>query len=327
VVTLKKPVVNMVLFLILTAIVICADATASDSDTNPFGGIPWEEAAIDCGLSHSDIARLKKNRILISNEVYKQIFSAYLSGERPLFITSDSLINAYNVLYEESILRLENTLAGKLPGILRLVLENMHDADRLLEGNSELATAARQRAMLTVGIALKLVDDAFQFEDVCLNSILLDEVNKITEAEALVMPEWLGKPDTSFTALDYSRYKPRGFYLRSERLKRHFRAVSWLQSIPFRISVDIELLSILMLGNSAEKIQFDRFSDEMDFIYFFSAYNFFLGAGDDWDLKTAKHYAQNDLRMNLAGNDLQKKREQLEKRAKQAGQDNCYICC
>ncbi len=309
--------VKIELFFILMVILFCTGANAGDDIADTSKSTQWEETARSCGLSSEDIGRLNKNRILISNETYKQIFSAYISGERPLFITTDSLLNAYHVLYEESILRLENKLAGKLPGILRLILENIHDTDRQLKGNPELAFAAKQRAMLTIGIALKLVDSSFQFEDTKLNSILEEEIKRITEAKATTMPEWLGKPDASFSALDYSRYKPRGFYLRSERLECYFRAVSWLQSIPFRIKNDIELLSILMLGNSVDRIQFRRFSEEIDFENFFRAYNFFIGVGDDLDLLTAEYYAREDLRMDLAGNDLQWKRAQLQKRAEE----------
>ncbi len=294
-------------------ILFCTGAIAGDDIANASKSTQWVEDAKKCGLSPANIDLLNTKRILISDETYRQIFSAYLSGERPLFITSDSLLNAYHVLYEESILRLENVYAGRLPGILKLVLNNIHDTDRHLKGNPALVSAAKQRAMLTMGVALKLIDDTFQFDDTKLNTILSEEVERIIAAKAVYLPEWLAKPDTSFVALDYSRYKPRGFYLRSERLKRHFRAVSWLQSIPFRIGNDVEFLSALMLGSSVDRIQFEKYSENVDFENFFSAYSFAIGAGDNWDLMKAAIHSQAVLQMDLAGNDLQEKRAWLEK--------------
>ncbi len=244
---------NMIILGLLATVLLCAEAPAGEM---------WEADAGKSGLSATDIALLKTNRILIGNEAYKQVFSGYLDGKKPLFITSDSLLNAYHVLYEESVYRLENAMARQLPDILRLVLKNMQDTDRQLKGNPALAWAARQRAMLTVGIALRLIDDSFQFDDATLNTILAQEVKKITAAEAVDMPEWLGQPDESFAAVDYSRYTPRGFYVRSERLQRYYRAVSWLQSIPFRIHNDVELLAMLMLGNSVTYQRFDSSSEE-----------------------------------------------------------------
>lgn len=280
----------------------------------------WQEAARENGLSAESISSLEKNRLLITNDAYKQVFSAYLSGRNPLFITSDSLLNAYHVLYEESILRLENALAVRLPPILRLILKNIDDTDDHLEGNPALVAAAKRRALLVTGIALRLMDDSFRFKDDELDKILTQEARLIVKAEGVKMPVWLGKPDASFVSLDYTRYKPRGFYARSGRLKRYFRAVSWLQSIPFRVDKDEELLAMLMLGNCLTYSRLDDFIDGREIESFFRAYRLFIGAGDDWDLMTTAHEAQNDLRMDLGGNDLQEKRAWLMKKAEGHGE-------
>jgi len=53
--------------------------------------------------------------VLIGTETFKQIFTPYLSEGHSYFITSDSLLNAYHVLFEESILGLEERNARLLP--------------------------------------------------------------------------------------------------------------------------------------------------------------------------------------------------------------------
>lgn len=302
----------------IASLFVCTQAVVGE-DTEP-SAKTWQEAARKNGISAASISSLKKNRILVTNDAYKQIFSAYLSGNNPLFITSDSLLNAYHVLYEESIFRLEKAMASRLPDILKLILNNIEDTDDHLKGDMALVSAAKKRAKLVPGIALRLIDDSFRFEDEELNRIVDQEVKKIIEAKAIEMPRWLGESDDSFTALDYSRYKPRGFYTRSEKLKRYFRAVSWLQSIPFRVKKDEELLAILMLGNCCTYSRFDDFTTEKETMLFFRAYSSFLGAGDDWDLITAAHEAQNDLRMELNEDDLQEKRAWLMKKAKGHGE-------
>ena len=279
----------------------------------------WQEAARESGLSVEDISSLEENRILITNDGYKQIFSAYLYGKQPLFITSDSLLNAYHVLYEESILRIENTMASRLPRILQLILKNIDDTDDDLKGNPVLVSAAKRRAILVTGIALRLIDESFRLNDDELNKLVTQEAGRIENAEGVIMPDWLGKPDETFTALDYSRYKPRGFYTRSDRLKRYFRAVSWLQSIPFRVRKDDELLSILMLGNCVAYGKFVEFVKRGEAESFFRVYRSFIGAGDDWDLITAASDSKKQLRMDLSGDDLQKKRTWLLKQAERYG--------
>jgi hypothetical protein len=114
------------------------------------------------------------------------------------------------------------------------------------------------------------------------------------------MPAWMGPSSLDLITIDYSRYKVRGFYTRTELLQRYFRAVAWLQSIPFRVSHDHELLSILMLGGCITK---DRFGDDQakcsDYQGFFGIYKEFIGCGDDWDLITAAEEVSGGLAFDL----------------------------
>lgn len=283
---------------------------------------PWDVTARKHGLSEADIFALEKNRILVTNETYKQIFKVYQSGDTPLFITSDSLLNAYHVLYEESIFRLESSLATRLSEILKWIMKNLDASDDDLKGKPELVAAAKKRAKLVTGVAVRLLDDSFRFDDDKLDKILDEETKRIVKAEGTGMPEWLGKPEGSFMAIDYSRYKPRGFYTRSEKLKRYFRAVSWLQSIPFRVAKDEELLAILILGNSTNTG--DYFKKQKDIRTFFCCYYHFIGVGDDWDIISAGNEASYSMRMDLNSNDLKDERDNLIEEVKNCG-DSTHI--
>ncbi|MFO7904538.1 MAG: DUF3160 domain-containing protein [Planctomycetota bacterium] len=309
---------QILLAMLMASSLVCGQASGGQ-DAKP-SAKTWQEAARENLLSAESISSLEKNRIVITNDAYKQIFSAYLSASNPLFITSDSLLNAYHVLYEESVFRFENAMAARLPPILRLILKNIDDTDEHLEGDPALVSAAKRRAVLVTGIALRLIDDSFRFKDDELDKILTQQTRRIVKAEGVRMPAWLGKPDASFTALDYSRYKPRGFYTRSERLKRYFRAVSWLQSIPFRVKKDEEFLAMLMLGNCVTSSRLDYFTEGRETESFFRAYSSFIGAGDDWDLMTAAREARGDLRMDMNEDDLQEKRAWLMKKAEGHGE-------
>lgn len=275
----------------------------------------WQQKARESGLSDADISTLEQDRILVTNEAFKQVFTPYLSrSEIPSFITSDSLLNAYHVLYEESILRLENKMASQLPDVLKLTLTNLGRDEDHFRASPALVAAARKRAMLVTGIALRLMDDSFRFEDDKLNVILDQEAHRIQQATDVIMPEWLGKSRSSLLEIDYSRYKPRGFYTKSERLERYFRAVSWLQSIPFCISRDDELLAILMLGKTlrSESIDDREKSEAVD--TFFRSYSPFIGEGDDWDLITATRELESG-RLN-SGDRLQARRQRLTEKAR-----------
>lgn len=306
--------------ILICSSLLLAATHAGASEEAPAKAPDWKFQATQAELSDEDVEALDRDGILITNDAYKQVFSAYLSGDLPIFITSDSLLNAYHVLYEESVLRLENAMAARMPEILRLILDGLEASDDHLKGDPELARRAGDRGRLVIGIALRLLDDGFRFEDDSLDAILDAEVARIVKAGDVMMPDWLGEPDPSFTALDYSRYQPRGFYTRSDRLQRYFRAVSWLQSIPFRVGKDEELLAILMLGNTVTYGKIESFAKAREIDSFLRAYRNLIGAGDDWDLMSAAHEAQNDLDLDLDGDALEGKRTWLRKSAEKHGE-------
>lgn len=325
-----------ILHLLLVAAILYATQN-SLSEEAQFSDKSWKELAVDNRLSEADISLLGKNCILITDDAYKQIFSAYLEGKNPLFITSDSLLNAYHVLFEESFYRLEKKMASRLPDILTMILSNLEVFFEKTKETTGLLSKAKERAMLVTGIAQRLLDDSFRFKDSKLNKILDQEIKNILEGKTRKTPNWLGNPADQFIALDYSKYTPRGFYTRSEQLSRYFRAVSWLQSIPFRISKDEELLTILLLGNSMQSQEFDTIDEALSAIFqsekskqsyrlefekeeetkaFFRAYSSIVGTGDDWDLITAAEDAYRQLRDIIRDNDnLQKVRDDFKEKA------------
>ena len=101
------------------------------------------QVALPAGLSDADAARLRENGILVTNETYKQVFTPYLDTKFPYFVTSDSLLNAYHVLYEESICRLEQANARRLQVILAFILDKLSDIEQRIQADCELVAAAK----------------------------------------------------------------------------------------------------------------------------------------------------------------------------------------
>ncbi|MFW6159408.1 MAG: DUF3160 domain-containing protein, partial [Planctomycetota bacterium] len=280
----------------------------------------WQDAAKG-HLTAAEIKQLDLDKILVTDKAFKQVFTPYLESGLPLFITSDSLLNAFHVLYEESVMRMEQANTGQLRQILRTVWKNLPSTTKGIKGKPKLTAAALRRAQIVVGTALKLLGDETIKPEEELAKLIHGEVKRITEAKAQMKPAWLGPPGDTFLALDYSRYKPRGFYTKTDRLKSYFRAVSWLQSIPFRVSKDEELLAILMLGNTVTYSRFGTdFAAQETFRSYFECYRRFVGTGDDWDLMAAAHEAQNELSIDFDDGGLADKRERLLKKARGHGE-------
>jgi hypothetical protein len=280
----------------------------------------WQEQAVKRDLSPAEIERLGKQKFLIARESGKQVFSFYIGGDLPVFVTSDSLLNAFHVLFEESVLRMESANARRLSELLRFLWKKLETADRCVTGKPALAADAKRRARAVLGVALTLAGENPVGADAALAALIKEEARHVTEAAGSRKPEWLGPPDKGFVALDYSRYKPRGFYTRSELLRRHFRAVSWLQSIPFRVGKDAELVAALMLGDCLSSDEGPKgAAPPKNWRLICSFYRDFLGAQDDWGLTTLAWQAPHYLPLNLDGGQIGKPRDGLLALAKRDG--------
>ncbi|MGA2031229.1 MAG: DUF3160 domain-containing protein, partial [Thermoguttaceae bacterium] len=251
----------------------------------PAHGYDWKGAARKEGLSPREIERLGKDKILVTDQAFKQVFWPYLSeSDVPLFITSDSLLNGFHVLYEESILRLEQTNARKLSGILKFIWANLEPADKIFTGKPQVVLAAKLRAQMVIATALQLLGEKVD-GDARVAAFVKEEVARVEAARGQLKPKWLGPPDRGFMALDYARYKPRGFYTKTPALARYFRAVSWLQSIPFRVNKDEELVAILMLVNCVTDHRSENGPERGRVFHdMFRGFDAILGPGDDWNL-------------------------------------------
>jgi hypothetical protein len=255
---------------------------------------PWLRDAWRSNLQPNDIRRLARDKVLLGTTSFNQPFTAYINQKTPVFITSDSLLAGYHVLFEESLLRLEKTNARKLPALLRQLRDNLAATEAGLKGDPGLLAGARLRAQVTLGTALRLLGERPAKVPAKVARLIEDEARRVSAAKGRSKPRWLGRHEADFVALDSTRYKPRGFYTRSEDLQRYFRAVSWLQSIPFRVERDEEFLALL-LGHAASPARIKERARREQLAAFFRGFRSFVGVPDNRDLGCAAQAVPADL--------------------------------
>ena len=232
--------------------------------------------------------QLVKDKIMITDKTYKQVFQAYLGNPCP-FITSDSLLNAYHVLYEESICRLEKKQALILKEIVNDLYTRLND-DKIYDNlffSGKKTLNALLRDKLIIGVAVKLFNPQFKLEDKELNSLAENEVKNVINSSEVIMPKWLGKTSPSFGGIDYSRFKPRGFYCKNETLRRYFMATAWLQAIPFKVDDDDQLIAFLILKLCWKNAS----SKHMEFENYFQVYDELLGCQDGQGINGSGFYS------------------------------------
>jgi hypothetical protein len=157
-------------------------------------------------------------------------------------------MNVYHVLFEDSFREVEIRRAGQLKTYLETMLKNAKVVAAKLPFPAAQYQPAWVQAQLAMGPAMKLLGTSIEFFDEPLRREIETEVSRVREAKGTLLPKWLEPATPDFLAIDYGRFQPMGFYVGSQILEDYFRAVRWLQLIPFRIERDKEFGAIALLG-------------------------------------------------------------------------------
>ncbi|MCK5253594.1 MAG: DUF3160 domain-containing protein, partial [Thermoplasmata archaeon] len=152
-------------------------------------------------------------------------------AQQPTFITSDSVLDAYHHIFEGVLIELEEKdLTGKAEIMAKgLMWASDAQVDFLLEEDQMLA----KQNVVYFGVALRIFDPgadvpAYAEEDI------QNIIEKIEKAEGiLTVPGFHQKED-------FTQYKPRGHYTRSEELSRYFKGMMWFGRITFQGKYDDE---------------------------------------------------------------------------------------
>jgi len=180
---------------------------------------------------------LARNGFVVIPSREEQLFYIYENNEYkklPSFITTDSVLQVYHIFFDYSLRTLESE---KLLVILEELTENMLQKSLLLYNaitNEELKqVVSKNLAFLAV---------AQQTLEKPLPADLPAAVKQMGQEEyQLVRSEKGFSPSAIFPyELDYSQYKPRGHYTRSEDLQRFFRTMMWYGQAPFPLYKDKE---------------------------------------------------------------------------------------
>ena len=206
------------------------------------------QAEQKAGLSEAEQVQLQRDKILITNNTYRQIFSAYVFNNEPVFITSDSVLNAWQVLYGDTLQRLEEQFSWDLSADLDHALREL--PKEAPEGiPKEVFASALKRSILVLGTASRLMGGAWSGGRE-IDEAIAEEVREIEDANRVSLPGWLNKEGTDLLGIDHAVFRPSGIYADSDHLQRYFRAVRWLQTVPFDPKRDDQSTAMLLIMKS-----------------------------------------------------------------------------
>ncbi len=192
-----------------------------------------EDVRLFLGLDENGRESIERNGFVVVNAKnpmggrYDEVISPYLvlkDAIIPIFVTSDSLLHLYHVLFDEILRCVEEKEFFPILMTMTdaLLQESLEQYDSF---SGELKEAARRNvAYLTV--AMKLLG-----QEVNVPDSVAGEVS--TELAAIEAHGGFGYSAIFIYKEDYSQYVPRGHYTRSETLKKYFKAMMWCGRMAF----------------------------------------------------------------------------------------------
>ncbi|KAG3201794.1 hypothetical protein PC128_g3661 [Phytophthora cactorum] len=190
----------------------------------------------DYRLKPCEKAKLKANGVVaverMPAESFADIYYRLYTDDMPVFVTADSILHAWHRSFDAFLVETEvQILSPTLDKILETTLSKCCKA---ITTTSKDDFKSR-KAMLDVELFLRVVLSLLR------GNLVDGRTENMGKLERLLA--FVGSEETKeaeiFSAtriVDFSQFKPRGHYTKSEELMRYFRAMMWLGRIDFRVA-------------------------------------------------------------------------------------------
>lgn len=228
----------------------------------------WEQFFYD--QDSEILKKLKENLFCVEKGFEKEFYETYESNRYslvPSFVTVDSMMHTYHLYFSYLMKKTEReSLAEALLSVSEQMLEKSVEQYEQLRGSEWEEAAFRNVVFFSVGAVLQNKDA----------EIPADVAEAVTREKSLI--EDASGIDTcslTNTMIDYSQFKPRGYYEGEKKLEKYFRAMMWYGQIGFIQSEEDLDRSALLMTLAME----DGVLEEWERIY--TVTSFFAGASDD----------------------------------------------
>lgn len=220
-------------------------------------------------LPDSAKKKLAKDNFVVMDTGGFEFYDVYESnryGQRPSFITVDSMMHTYHLYFSHLLKKLEKEdLYDELRELTDEMYEESVDQYGELKGSEWEDAALRNVAFFTVGSKL-LGGDPKVLSDV--KDVVKEELDLIEGGDINDSPLF-GDLE------DYSQYKPRGYYEGDETLEKYFRGMMWYGRRGFEQRDEDHMRSALLMTLAMKDEGLKRWEG------IYTVTSFFAGASDD----------------------------------------------
>lgn len=153
-----------------------------------------------------------------SDILFHEYYEALADRGTPVFVTSDALLHTFHILYDYSLRQIEQAyFYDEIVALTEALILTSEQYARESTGAVRDAAQANT-AFLTVALLLLCPDHA---RASTAPESVYEELALIDAASGIAVSPLFGYRE------DYSQYRPRGHYTRTEELGRYFQAMMW----------------------------------------------------------------------------------------------------
>jgi hypothetical protein len=213
------------------------DADLDELDPNEQLGGPGFRS-FDTRLDSQELSLFKRNGFVVSQRLggdsFADVFYKLWHDDLPVYISTDALLHAWHRTYDAMLQEIEETY---LFNSMETLLDRM--AAEVTEASREIGNGVLRESLLDADYFLTIARSLLaRTNDPPVSSILnqegrvADTLADIRAGELKIVTNFMGFCRT----VDFSQFKVRGHYTRSERLGRYFQCVMWLGRIDIPVA-------------------------------------------------------------------------------------------
>ncbi|MEJ2748269.1 MAG: DUF3160 domain-containing protein, partial [Anaerolineae bacterium] len=238
-------------------------------------------------LSEGQRARLAQDGLVVGPGVEKEFFTVYEQmryANLPPFVTSDSLLHVYHLLFDKVLRTAEKESFIPLLASLNEAMLAQTDAQyQALQGTGTEWEDAALRTVAFIGVGSKLLDANTQIPAYAADLVNAELAN--IEAASGIMPSPIF-PGLEFGE-DYTQYIARGHYTTSPELTAYFKSMMWYGRMTFRLKTNdlevgkAETRAALLLVQALRTAQVNGKPALNAWLDLYNPTVFFVGRSDD----------------------------------------------
>jgi len=230
-------------------------------------------------LSPAQLDHLSRDGFVVSSGDEKEFFTLYERARYnnvPVLVTSDSLLHIYHLLFDKVLRTAEvEHFIPQLRDLNNALLARTDEQYKGVQGTAWEEPA--RRVVAFVGVGSRLLDPDVEVPDYA-EKLVSAELALIEKAEGIQLSPIF--PELDFGE-DYTQYRPRGHYTKSEALGAYFKSMMWYGRMTFRLSRLSETRSALLLLHALRTTRIKGRPALESWADLYSPTVFFVGRSDD----------------------------------------------